>query len=71
MKAFKAHNECRGEKPTKALGEELVDIILRVLDFAETEKIDIASAVESKMALNEIRGTRGRCERVIKSHTKY
>lgn len=30
-----AVNECRGEAPTEAFGEELADIILRVADLAQ------------------------------------
>lgn len=30
-----AINECRGEAPTEAFGEELADIILRVADLAQ------------------------------------
>lgn len=55
-----AVNECRGEKPTEALGEELADIILRVADLAQCQGIDLASAIKSKMDVNEKRGTRGR-----------
>jgi NTP pyrophosphatase (non-canonical NTP hydrolase) len=55
-----AINECRGESPTSALGEELADIILRVVDFAHHHGIDIQSEVVRKMAVNLNRGTRGR-----------
>lgn len=55
-----ACNECRGEKPTDHLPEELADIILRTLGMAQKLNIDIAKAVADKMAVNELRGTRGR-----------
>lgn len=55
-----AVNECRGEKPTKEFGFELADIILRVIDLAESEGIDIEEKVLAKMAVNANRGTRGR-----------
>jgi NTP pyrophosphatase (non-canonical NTP hydrolase) len=55
-----AVNECRGEKPTEKLGEELADVILRVLDFAEVQNIDIEKELAEKMLINSKRGTRGR-----------
>jgi len=55
-----AVNECRGDVPTEKLGEELADIILRVVDFAQDQKIDIEAKVLAKMEKNEQRGTRGR-----------
>jgi NTP pyrophosphatase (non-canonical NTP hydrolase) len=55
-----AVNECRGEKPTDALGEELADVILRVLDLAQWQGIDMEQEIAKKMAINEVRGTRGR-----------
>lgn len=55
-----AVNECRGEEPTKALGEELADIILRVVDLAQWQGIDLATEIAAKMEKNEARGTRGR-----------
>ncbi len=55
-----AVNECRGEKPTEHLGEELADIILRVADLAQWQGIDLDAQVARKMAINEERGTRGR-----------
>ena len=55
-----AVNECRGEKPSSDFGSELADIILRTVDLAETEGIDIAKEIEIKMDINEKRGTRGR-----------
>ncbi len=55
-----AINECRNEKPTEAFGEELADIILRVLDIAHWQGIDIEKEVLAKMIKNKSRGTRGR-----------
>lgn len=55
-----AINECRGEKPTEAFGEELADIILRVLDVAHWHGIDIEHELKNKMSKNLERGTRGR-----------
>jgi len=55
-----AVNECRNATPTEALGEELADIILRVVDFAQDQKIDIEAKVLAKMEKNEQQGTRGR-----------
>ena len=53
-------NECRGEAPSERLGEELADIVLRTLDMAHHYGIDIESAIQKKMDLNNARGTRGR-----------
>ena len=55
-----AVNECRGEVPTPEFAGELADIILRVLDLAHWQGIDIGAAVAVKMGLNATRGTRGR-----------
>lgn len=55
-----AVNECRGETPTPEFGTELADIILRVVDLAQGQGIDIEAILEAKMALNEKRGTMGR-----------
>lgn len=55
-----AVNECRMEEPSAKLAEELADIILRTIDLAEWQGINIQEAVLSKMYLNEVRGTRGR-----------
>lgn len=55
-----AVNECRGDEPTEKLGEELADIILRVLDLTVTLGIDIEAQILRKMAINEAQGTRGR-----------
>lgn len=55
-----AVNECRGEKPTGELGEELADIILRTLDMAVVMGIDIEAEIKQKMETNELLGTRGR-----------
>lgn len=55
-----AVNECRGPEPTPELAAELADIVLRVVGFARLQDIDIAAAINEKMAVNEARGTRGR-----------
>jgi NTP pyrophosphatase (non-canonical NTP hydrolase) len=55
-----AVNECRGEEPTEAFGEELADILLRTFDLAQWQGIDLEAAILRKMAINEQRGTRGR-----------
>jgi len=55
-----AINECRNEHPSDAFGEELADIILRVLDLAHWQGIDIDKEINQKMLKNEIRGNRGR-----------
>jgi len=53
-------NECRMEKPSPLLGEELADVILRSLDMAHHFNVDIADEIAHKMKKNELRGTRGR-----------
>jgi len=55
-----AVNECRGDQPTPEFGTELADIILRVIDLAHTQGVDLEAVIAAKMALNEERGTRGR-----------
>ena len=55
-----AINECRHEEPTEAFGEELADVILRVLDIAHWQGIDIEKKITDKMDKNALRGTRGR-----------
>lgn len=55
-----AVNECRGETPTENFGEELADIVLRVADLAEWQGIDLQKKILGKMAINAVRGTRGR-----------
>jgi NTP pyrophosphatase (non-canonical NTP hydrolase) len=55
-----AVNECRGDKPTKAFGSELADIVLRTVDIAHAEGIDLDGEIAAKMQLNAQRGTRGR-----------
>lgn len=55
-----AVNECRGEKPSEAFGAELADIILRTLDLAEVEGVDIEEEIIRKMQINKVKGTRGR-----------
>ncbi|MEL4304194.1 hypothetical protein ACE02Z_21650 [Shewanella xiamenensis] len=55
-----AVNECRGDAPSDCFGTELADIILRVVDLAQWQGIDIGATIANKMAINEQRGTRGR-----------
>ena len=55
-----AINECRNEQPTDAFGEELADIILRVLDLAYWQGLDMEKEIIQKMLKNEKRGNRGR-----------
>lgn len=55
-----AANECRGKKPSERLGSELADIILRTVDLAEDQGIDIQTEVLKKMDICQGRGTRGR-----------
>ena len=44
-----AINECRGENPTDNFAEELADIVLRVLDIAHWQGIDIEQELLNKM----------------------
>lgn len=55
-----AVNECRGEAPTPEFGTELADIILRVVDLAQWQGINLEEVLAAKMLTNEERGTRGR-----------
>jgi len=55
-----AINECRHEEPSDTFGEELADIVLRVLDIAHWQGINIEQEIDDKMKKNELRGTRGR-----------
>tara|TARA_B110001454_G_C12671225_1_gene413860 strand:+ start:525 stop:821 length:297 start_codon:yes stop_codon:yes gene_type:complete len=55
-----AINECRNEQPSDAFGEELADIILRVLDLAYWQGLDMEKEIIQKMLKNEKRGNRGR-----------
>ena len=55
-----AVNECRGEQPTEHFGEELADIVLRVIDLAHWQGVDINAAIIAKIAKNKARGNRGR-----------
>lgn len=45
----------RNDEGIDSYSEELADIVIRVLDHAEAEDIDIQAAVEEKMAENETR----------------
>ena len=55
-----AINECRGVEPSEDFAEELADIVLRVLDIAHWQGIDMEKTLLAKMHKNELRGTRGR-----------
>ena len=53
-------NACRngalGEDFDRALGA----IVVRVMEFADRQEIDLKAAIQAKMDLNAMRGTRGR-----------
>lgn len=55
-----AVNECRHESPSENFGEELADIILRTVDLAQWQGIDLNAVIQAKMEKNEKQGTRGR-----------
>ena len=55
-----AINECRHAKPSEQFGEELADVVLRVLDIAHWQGIDMEKALLAKMEKNKVRGNRGR-----------
>ena len=55
-----AINECRHEQPSETFGEELADVILRVLDLAHWQGLDMEKEIAAKMLKNEQRGSRGR-----------
>ena len=55
-----AINECRQQEPTPEFAEELADIVLRVLDIAHWQGIDMNQAITDKMEKNQTRGARGR-----------
>jgi NTP pyrophosphatase (non-canonical NTP hydrolase) len=55
-----AINECRQETPSEHFGEELADIVLRVLDLAHWQGIDMEKELSLKIIKNEQRGNRGR-----------
>lgn len=55
-----AINECRQTEPSPAFGEELADIVLRVLDIAHWQGIDMEKELLAKMEKNQARGARGR-----------
>lgn len=55
-----AVNECRGEQPTAAFGEELADIVLRVFDLAHWQGVDIQTEILAKIEKNRQRGHRQR-----------
>lgn len=47
-----AVNECRGDKPTSRFGGELADIMLRIMDLANQEGIDMDYEIVSRMISN-------------------
>lgn len=55
-----AVNECRQDKPTEAFGEELADIILRVITTADRTGVDIEAELYKKIEKNIQKGDKGR-----------
>ncbi len=55
-----AINECRQQEPSPEVAEELADIVLRVLDIAHWQGIDMEKTILEKMDRNQSRGARGR-----------
>ena len=55
-----AVNECRHDTPSENFGEELADIILRTVDLAHWQGVDLDKVITAKMEKNEKQGTRGR-----------
>lgn len=55
-----AINECRQQEPSPEFAEELADIVLRVLDIAHWQGIDMEKTILEKMDKNQSRGARGR-----------
>ncbi|GLX83263.1 MazG nucleotide pyrophosphohydrolase domain-containing protein [Thalassotalea eurytherma] len=55
-----AINECRQQEPSPEFAEELADIVLRVLDIAHWQGIDMEKTILEKMEKNQSRGARGR-----------
>ena len=51
---------CRLIQSQAKRADEVADILLRVMDFAVMQGIDIEAALKTKMKLNAERGTRGR-----------
>lgn len=51
------HGNCKSEHIPKfsTLEEEMADLTIRVLDFAEFHKLDLGSAIIEKMKFNETR----------------
>ena len=65
-----AINECRNEQPTDAFGEELADVILRVLDLAHWQGLDMEKEIAQKMLKNEhtnLLGLRGLMEQNLRT----
>ena len=55
-----AVNECRGDEPGANFRFEVADIVIRTLDLASANGIDIEQAITDKMAINKKNGTKGR-----------
>lgn len=51
-----AINECRGAEPTEKFKVELADIVLRVMDLAHGQGIDLNDEILKKMAINLEKG---------------
>ena len=51
-----AVNECRGQEINYEFAEELSDIVLRVMDIAENNNIDLYKAIMSKIEKNITKG---------------
>jgi NTP pyrophosphatase (non-canonical NTP hydrolase) len=56
----KAVNTCRGATPTKDLQVHLADCMVRIVSLANWQAVNLALAIDEKLAINENRGTRGR-----------
>lgn len=56
----RAANQCRKGEVGENFGVELADIILRTLDLAKWQQIDIDAVIKAKIEKNTANGTRGR-----------
>lgn len=54
-----AVNECRGPRPTEKFPAELADIVLRTLDLAACQGINLTDVILAKMEENDARYHRG------------
>lgn len=45
----------RGERLRKAIEEELADVVIYALEFANQSKVDLAAAIEAKLEQNAIK----------------